>query len=220
MDAIWRVIQTHEDPTFAEAVLTHLQLSALALLIGLAVALPLAVVASQSPLGALLAINLSNVGRAVPSLAILAISLPFLGLGFKPSLFALTLLAIPPILINSSIGLREVDRSVVESARGMGLSSWQVLARIRMPIALPVIFAGLRTSAVQVVASATLATFIGGGGLGALIVEGFDRNEPAVQLAGAVPVALLAMSTELLFAWLERLSTPRGLQIAGRRRTA
>lgn len=217
LQQMWDVIQ---GPAFNRAVLEHLQLSAAALLIGMLVSLPLAVLVSQSPLASFLAINISNVGRAVPSLAILALALPFLGLGFRPSLLALSLLAIPPILINASIGLREVDASVIESARGMGLSPIQILTRIRLPIALPVIFAGLRTSAVQVVASATLATFIGGGGLGDLIVLGLQRNRPEVQLAGAIPVALLAIGTELAFGGLQRLSTPKGLLLAGRSNAA
>jgi osmoprotectant transport system permease protein len=151
---------------------------------------------------------------------LIALALPFLGLGFRPALLALTVLAIPPILINAAIGLREVPPSVVESARGMGLSTGQILTRIRFPIAAPVIFAGLRTSAVQVVASATLATFIGGGGLGGLIVRGLQRNSPEFQLAGAIPVALLAIGTEVGFAALQRLATPKGLRITGRTRAA
>ncbi len=212
LQPVWEVVQGEG---FMRAVVSHVQLSAAALLLGTLIALPVAALVSQSAWASFVAINLSNVGRAVPSLAILALALPFLGLGFRPSLLALTLLAIPPILINASIGLREVDRSVIESARGMGFSGLQVLTRIRLPIALPVIFAGLRTSAVQVVASATLATFIGGGGLGDLIVLGLQRNRPEVQLAGAIPVALLAIGTELAFGALQRVSTPRGLQLAG-----
>ncbi len=217
LQQVWEVVQGEG---FMRAFVSHVQLSAAALLLGTLIALPVAALVSQSAWASFVAINLSNVGRAVPSLAILALALPFLGLGFRPSLLALTLLAIPPILINASIGLREVDRSVIESARGMGFSGLQVLTRIRLPIALPVIFAGLRTSAVQVVASATLATFIGGGGLGDLIVLGLQRNRPEVQLAGAIPVALLAIGTELVFGVLQRLSTPRGLQLARTSRPA
>jgi osmoprotectant transport system permease protein len=217
---IGEMLQVMQGPTFAQKVVDHIRLSAAALLIASLLALPLAVLVSQSRLGSFLAINISNVGRAVPSLAILALALPFLGLGFWPSLLALTLLAIPPILINASVGLREVDASVIESARGMGLSRLQILTRIRFPIAMPVIFAGLRTSAVQVVASATLATFIGGGGLGDLIVQGLQRNRPEVQLAGAIPVALLAIGTELGFGALQRVSTPKGLLLAERGRPA
>jgi len=220
VDEILRVIREHDQPTFGEAVLVHLRLSGAALLLGLLIALPLAIAVSQSRYGAFLAINVSNIGRAVPSLAVLAMALPLLGLGFRPALLALTVLAIPPILINAAVGLREVQASVVDAARGMGLSRAQILMRIRLPLALPVIFAGIRTAGVQVVASATLATFIGGGGLGDLIVEGLQINRPAVQLAGAIPVALLAMATELLFAALERRATATGVRLARERRPA
>ena len=203
---------------FGQLLLTHIELSVLALLIGIAVALPVAVVVNRSPFWSALAINIGNIGRAVPSLAILAFALPIFGLGFTPSLVALAALAVPPILINASTGLRQVDDKIVDAARGMGLSGRQILAGIQIPIAAPIIFAGIRTAAVQVVASATLATFIGGGGLGRLIVEGFQRNDVYIQLAGALSVAVLAIITELGFGFLERAFTPKGLKIARKRR--
>jgi osmoprotectant transport system permease protein len=204
-------------PGFAELLRTHVLLSAAALLIAIAIALPVALAIRNTPLGAALAVNIGNIGRAVPSLAILALCQPFLGFGFDTALVALTALAIPPILINASTGLREVDRGVIDAARGMGLSGSQILTRIQMPIAAPVIFAGIRTSAVQVVASATLATFIGGGGLGDLIVEGTQRNETAILLAGSLSVAVLAIITEVGFGALERGITPKGLKVAQKR---
>src|SRR5215211_4790845 len=150
--------------------LVHVELSVAALLFGDVVAVPIALATFRSALWATVAINTGNIGRAVPSLAILALVFPLLGFGFAPSLVALTLLAIPPILINASTGLRQVNPQVIDAARGMGLSGGQILSSIQLPIAAPVIFAGIRTSAVlQVVASATLATFVGGGGLGDLI---------------------------------------------------
>jgi osmoprotectant transport system permease protein len=206
-------------PQFPRLLLTHVQLSVFALLIAIAIAIPVALAVRNTPLGAAVAINAGNVGRAVPSLAILALALPFLGFGFAPALLALTLLAIPPILINASTGLREVNREVVDAARGMGLSETQILSRIQLPIAAPVIFAGIRTSAVQVVASATLATFIGGGGLGELIVEGLQRSDTAVLLAGSFVIALLAIATEVIFGGLERSFTPKGLRIAKSKRS-
>ncbi|MBA4115266.1 MAG: ABC transporter permease, partial [Rubrobacter sp.] len=172
----------------------------------------------RSPFWAAVAINTGNIGRAVPSLAILALVFPLLGFGFAPSLVALVLLAIPPILINASTGLRQVSPQVIDAARGMGLSGGQILGRIQIPIAAPVIFAGIRTSAVQVVASATLATFIGGGGLGELIVLGFQRNDLAIQIGGSLTVAMLAITTEISFGVLERTFTPKGLRIARKRR--
>ncbi len=204
-------------PEFFELLRTHVVLSGLALLVAVAIALPVAVAIRNTTLGAALAVNVGNIGRAVPSLAILALCQPFLGFGFDTALVALTALAIPPVLINASTGLREVDRGVIDAARGMGLSGGQILARIQLPIAAPVIFAGIRTSAVQVVASATLATFIGGGGLGDLIVEGTQLNDNAILLAGSLSVAALAVITEAGFGALEKGMTPKGLRIAQKR---
>src|ERR687894_252059 len=205
---------------FLNQLLVHVELSAAALLIGVAVALPIALATFRSPLWATVAINTGNIGRAVPSLAILALVFPLLGFGFAPSLVALTLLAIPPILINASTGLRQVNPQVIDAARGMGLSGGQILSSIQLPIAAPVIFAGIRTSAVQVVASATLATFVGGGGLGDLIVLGLQRNDPAVLIAGSLAVAALAIITEVGFGALERGITPKGLLVARKRALA
>ncbi|HEY6752940.1 MAG TPA: ABC transporter permease [Rubrobacteraceae bacterium] len=202
---------------FLNQLLVHVELSVAALLIGVVVALPLALATFRSPLWAAVAINTGNIGRAVPSLAILALVFPLLGFGFAPSLVALTLLAIPPILINASTGLRQVNPQVIDAARGMGLSGGQILSSIQLPIAAPVIFAGIRTSAVQVVASATLATFVGGGGLGDLIVLGLQRNDPAVLIAGSLAVAALAIITEVGFGALERAFTPKGLLVARKR---
>jgi osmoprotectant transport system permease protein len=204
-------------PGFTDLLITHIELSVIALLIAIAIALPVALAIRNTSLGAALAVNVGNIGRAVPSLAILALCQPFLGFGFDTALVALTALAIPPILINASTGLREVSRDVIDAARGMGLSEGQILTRIQVPVAAPVIFAGIRTSAVQVVASATLATFIGGGGLGDLIVEGTQRNDAAILLAGSFSVAVLAIITEVGFGALERGMTPRGLKIAQQR---
>lgn len=202
---------------FLNQLLVHVELSVAALLIGIAIALPLALATFRSPLWAAAAINTGNIGRAVPSLAILALVFPLLGSGFAPSLVALTLLAIPPILINASTGLRQVNPQVIDAARGMGLSAGQILSSVQLPIAAPVIFAGIRTSAVQVVASATLATFVGGGGLGDLVVLGLQRNDPAVLIGGSLAVAVLSIITESGFGFLERTFTPKGLLVARQR---
>lgn len=204
-------------PGFLTQLREHIVLSVVALLIAVAVALPVSVLVRNTRVGATIAINIGNVGRAVPSLAILALALPFLGLGFNTALLALTALAIPPILINASTGLRQVDKGIIDAARGMGLSGSQILTGIQLPIAAPVIFAGIRTSAVQTVASATLATFVGAGGLGDLIVEGLQRRGPEILLAGAFSVAVLAIITEVGFGLLERAFTPKGLKIAQKR---
>jgi osmoprotectant transport system permease protein len=212
-----RILEVLGRPDFAGLLYTHVELSVVALLIAVAIALPVALAVRNTVIGAAVVINVGNIGRAVPSLAILALALPLLGFGFAPALIALTALAIPPILINASTGLREVSEDIIGAARGMGLSGRQILARIQLPIAAPVIFAGIRTAAVQVVASATLATFIGGGGLGNLIVEGLQRNDRAILLAGSFSVAILAIITEVAFGGLERAFTPKGLKIAQRR---
>jgi osmoprotectant transport system permease protein len=215
--AVSAILEVLRRPEFFELLRTHVVLSGIALLIATVIALPTAMAIRSTPLGAALAVNVGNIGRAVPSLAILALCQPFLGFGFDTALVALTALAIPPVLINASTGLREVDRGVIDAARGMGLSGGQILARIQLPIAAPVIFAGIRTSAVQVVASATLATFIGGGGLGDLIVEGTQLNDNAILLAGSLSVAALAVITEAGFGALERGMTPKGLRISQKR---
>lgn len=213
-------IDVLQRPDFGANFLIHIELSVLAVLIAVAVSIPLAVLVNRSDSASTFAINVGNLGRAVPSLAVLVILLPvpFFGLGFTTALAALTLLAIPPILINAIVGLRQVSAQVMDSAKGMGLSGAQVLTGIQVPIAAPIIFAGIRTSAVQVVASATLATFIAGGGLGDYIVEGFQRGDEIISLAGALAVALLAIITEVGFGILERVFTPKGLRIAQQRR--
>src|ERR671921_2315519 len=211
------MLQVFQRPDFINQLIVHIELSVVALLIGVAIALPVALAVFRSPLGSAIAINTGNIGRAVPSLAILALVFPLLGFGFAPSLVALTLLAIPPILINASTGLRQVNPQVIDAARGMGLSGGQILSSIQLPIAAPIILAGIRTSAVQVVASATLATFVGGGGLGDLIVLGLQRNDQAVLIAGSLAVAALAIITEVSFGALERAITPKGLLVARKR---
>jgi osmoprotectant transport system permease protein len=215
-----RILEVLARPEYSDLLWRHVSLSAAALAIGTVIALVVAMLVSRSPLGAFIAINVGNVGRAVPSLAILALvfPLPGFGFGFNTALVALTALAIPPILINASTALRQVSPQVIDAARGMGFSNSQILGRIKLPIAAPVIFAGIRTSAVQVVASATLATFVGGGGLGDLIVEGYSRGDNYIMLAGAFSVAVLAIITELGFGGLERALTPKGLKVAQKRR--
>lgn len=207
-------IEQLQRPDWPAAVYRHVELSALAVLAGILISIPLAVAVSRSPRIALATINFTNLGRGIPDIALLAFFMILLGIGFWTAEVALILLSIPPILINTVTGLNQVDERVIDSARGMGLSGWQILSGVRIPLAAPVIFAGIRTSAVQVVAGATLATFIGGGGLGDFIVEGFRGFNYPTMFAGAIPVAVLAVMTEFLFGGLERLSTPKGIRIA------
>jgi len=210
-------VEVLQRPDFVGNVIIHIEYLVLATLLGIVVAIPVAVLVNRSNLASTFAINVGNIGRAVPSLAVLVLMFPIFGLGFDSALFALTLVAIPPILINAVVGLRQVSAQILDSAKGMGLSGRQILTGIQVPIAAPIIFAGIRTSAVQVVASATLATFIGGGGLGDYIVEGYQRNATAIALAGAITVAILAIITEVGFALLQSTFTPKGLRIAQKR---
>jgi osmoprotectant transport system permease protein len=207
-------IEQLQRPEWPATVYRHVELSVLAVLVGILVAVPLAIAVSRSPRLALSTVNFTNLGRGVPDLALLAFFLILLGLGFWTAEAALILLSIPPILINTITGLNQVDERVIDSARGMGLSGWQILTGVRLPLAAPVIFAGIRTSAVQVVAGATLATFVGGGGLGNFIVEGFAGFDYPTMFAGAIPVAILALMAEFLFGGLEKISTPKGIRIA------
>jgi osmoprotectant transport system permease protein len=197
---------------FRDEVLTHLSLSGLALLIAAVLTVPTGIVVSRHPGLAFAALNTANVLRTIPSLAVLAIMLPILGIGFRPSLVALTLIGLPPILTNTYVALRQVDPDAVESAAGMGMTPLEILRRIELPIAMPLILAGVRTAAVQIVAGATLAAFIGGGGLGDFIITGIGMMQMEILLVGAIPVTLLAIGTEVLFERLERALTPRGMR--------
>jgi osmoprotectant transport system permease protein len=188
---------------FETAASRHIALSATALAAAMALALPLALVLVRWHRAAGAVIAAVNVLRTIPSLALLAAALPLLGTGVLPAVIALTLYGLPAILINTHTALREVDADVVEAGLGQGMTDRQVMRRIRIPLGLPVIFAGIRTAAVQIVSAATLAAFIGGGGLGELITAGMGTLNIAELLLGALAVAALAMATELVFAGLE-----------------
>ncbi len=190
----------------------HLWLSALAVLIAVLLAAPLGVWLGHRGRGGFLAVNVTNLGRALPSMALLAFALPptialGLGLGFWPTLVALVPLGIPPILTNSYTAVRAVDPDVVEAGRGMGLSEWQVLRGVELPIAAPLIIAGIRNAAVAIVATATLGALVAGGGLGRYIVDGLALQDYQRLFVGALLVALLAIVTEILFGLLERTIT-------------
>lgn len=195
----------------------HLLLSGLATLVAVLVALPLGVYFGHSGRGGFFAVNVANLGRALPSMALLALALPVafslkLGLGFWPTFLALVPLGIPPVLTNSFVAVREVDRDVVEAARGMGFREDQVLRRVELPIALPIILAGVRNAAVAIVATATLGALVAGGGLGRYIVDGLARQEYERLFVGALLVALLAIATELAFGVAERVLVSAGVR--------
>jgi osmoprotectant transport system permease protein len=177
-----------------------------------AIAVPIGLLLGHTGRGELLAISISNVGRAVPSLALIAFFVAYLGVGFTNVTLALVLLAIPPILTNTYVGVRQVDPEVIDASRGMGLRAWQVIARVELPLAITNIFGGIRTSAVNVVATATIAPLAGVLTLGDYILSANVYGDEG-RLAGAIVVALLALSVEGLFALLQRAVTPRGLRV-------
>jgi osmoprotectant transport system permease protein len=190
----------------------HLKLSGAAMGIACAIAVPIGLWLGHTGKGGFLAINASNVGRAVPTLALIAFFVAFLGVGFTNLTLALVLLAIPPILTNAYTGVRQVDRDTVDSARGMGMTGAQIVRRVELPLALPLIFGGIRISAVNVVATATIAPLAGIVTLGDPIINVNTYGDEG-RLAAAIVVALLAVVTEVSLAALQRGVTPRGLKL-------
>ena len=190
----------------------HLTMSGASVLVAALIALPIGIAIGHFGRGGILAINISNIGRAVPSFAVLVIAVELVGIGALPAFIALVALAIPPMVTNSYIGMREVDADVREAARGMGMRERAVLWRVELPIALPLIMAGIRTSAVNVVATATLAALVAWGGLGRFIVDGFGLQDYPMMFAGAILVAILSLIVEFSLAGAQRLATPAGLR--------
>jgi osmoprotectant transport system permease protein len=196
----------------------HTLMSLAAVAAALVIGLPVGIWLGHRGKGGAVAINLANVGRAIPSLAILAIVQQAIGLsgwpgfGARPAFVALVALAVPPLVTNAYVGMRGVDRDVVEAARGMGMTGGELLWRVEVPIALPLVMAGVRTAAVQVVATATLAAVTAWGGLGRFIVDGFGQRDNAQIVAGALLVGLMALATELGLGWLQRAMVSDGLR--------
>lgn len=191
----------------------HVQLSAESVAIGALIALPIGIGFGHFGRFGNLAINMSNIGRAVPSFAILVIAFQVFGLGDFPIVLSLTALAIPPMLTNTYVALREVDPDVKDAARGMGYRELTQVLRVELPLSVPLVMAGIRTSAVQVVATATLAALISGGGFGRYIIDGLAQQDFTKLFAGALLVGLLAVATELSLAGLEQLLVPRGIRL-------
>jgi osmoprotectant transport system permease protein len=187
----------------------HVQISAISVAISAVVALPIGLLIGHRRRHEFLVVSVANIGRAIPSFGLLLLFVILFGIGDEPIILAMVLLAIPPMLINTYVGIQGVDADTLEAARGMGMSERAVLARIEVPLAAPVIVAGLRIAAVQVVATATLAAVAAGGGLGRFIVDGFAAGDRPQVFAGAVLVAVLAIATELAFELLQRLVAPR-----------
>lgn len=190
----------------------HVLMSLAAIVAAMLIALPIGIALGHTGRGGLLAINVSNVGRAIPSFALLVLLLLVLGLGAAPAFIALVALAIPPMVTNAYTGMRGVDRGLIDAARGLGMRERQILLDVELPNAIGVIMAGVRTAGVQVVATATLAALVAWGGLGRYIVDGLAQLDYVQVFAGAVLVAVLAGVTELVLALLQRAVTPAGLR--------
>jgi osmoprotectant transport system permease protein len=189
----------------------HLELSGAGMAVALVIALPVGIALGHLHRGSFLAVNVANIGRALPSLAVIAVGIAFLGVGFANVTVALVVLAVPPILTNSYVAVDGVEQEAVEAARGMGMTSWQVIRRVEFPLALPLIFAGIRTATVFVVATATIAAVAGGGGLGDIIVNQAGYGIEGV-VGAAICVSLLALAADGLLGLLQRVLTPAGLR--------
>jgi osmoprotectant transport system permease protein len=188
--------------------LEHVSLCAEVMLVAGLMALPIALTLGHLGRGGFLAINISNIGRAIPSFALLVLVAQLWGLGRTPALVALIALAIPPVMTNAYVGMRQVDPDVRDVARGMGMSGWQVVSRVELPLAAGLVLAGIRTSTVQVVATATLAAYVAFGGLGRYVVDGFGTQDYAEVFAGAILVAVLALLVELALGAVQRWAAP------------
>jgi osmoprotectant transport system permease protein len=192
-----------------DLLIEHLEISAVAVLAAMVIALPLGVVLGTSGRGGGLIVLLSNVSRAVPTLALLTLfAVTPIGFGDPATTLALTVFAVPPILTNTFVGFRGVDADVREAARAMGMSRSQVIGRVDLPLAMPLMMTGIRTATVQVIATAGLAALVGGGGLGQIINLGFGQQNYGEMIAGAVLVAGLALLTEVVLVVVSRVVTP------------
>lgn len=218
MDVLQFITDPHND--FSGHTIQYLEICGISILLAMLFGITLAIVVSRSAVAAFLAVNLSGLMRAIPIIAFLIAAIPILGTGNPPTIVALVVLGIPPILLNTYIGIRSVDPATIEAARGIGMTTWQIITRIQTPLVLPTIAAGIRTSAVQIVATATLAAYIGAGGYGVYIVNGIKTFKNQEILAGAIPVAILAMIIEVCMSWLQHILTPKGMRLQASTKTS
>ena len=207
-------IQSRSD-LIQEAFIQHIYLSFVALAVGIAIALPLGILVARYRRIAEPVIGITAVFQTIPSLALFGLLVPLIGIGAKTALIALIIYALLPILRNTYTGISNIDESMIEAGRGMGMTKSQLLWQIEFPLALPFIMAGIRTATVLTVGIATLATFVGAGGLGDVIYRGLQSYNNSLVLAGALPVALLAILFDLLLKWIEKKATPKGMSTGG-----
>lgn len=206
MESFWPVWQARQTMVI-EKIMEHLHLSIISLLIAIAVAVPLGIILTRYRRIAEPIIAITAILQTIPSLAILAFLIPFLGIGTPPAIVALIIYALLPILRNTYTGIKEVDPALKEAAMGMGMNSYKRLMKVELPLAMPVIMAGIRTSMVLIVGTTTIAALIGAGGLGELILLGIDRGgDIYLIILGAVPAALMAITLDALLRWMEKLA--------------
>lgn len=210
---LWHYLTTKKDWSGSTGILArleqHVLLTVIAVAIAAAIALPLGLWLGHLGRGGTLAINITNVGRAIPTFAVLTLlTLSPIGIGYTATTIALVLFALPPLVTNSYVGMVEVDPEARDAARGMGMSGWQMFRRVELPLAAPLVMTGIRIAAVQVVATATIAALVGGGGLGRLVTDGLSNNNQGELLSGAVVVGVLALLIEGLLAAVQRRVDP------------
>jgi len=205
--SVWEFIRDNQD-RFNDLLFSHIRISASALVIAVLLYVPLGVMFSRMDRIGSSAVGALSSLRVIPSLALVFVFVPWLGFGYRPALLALVLLAAPPIVLNTFAGMRNVDASVIEAAQGLGMSQVQVFRRVQLPLAFPVMLAGVRSASVEIVASATLASLIGVQTLGQYIFTGISLLDTTYLLAGGLPIVALVLLVEMLFGGVERLSTP------------
>jgi len=204
-----------QDPSndFLGETTAYLKLCGFSIAAAIIIGVLLGALVSRNAIVAFIAVNLSGLIRAIPIIAIFLTFVPTLGIGFKPAIIALIILGIPPILLNTYTGIRGVDPAMIEAAKGMGMTTLQIATRIQAPLVTPLVAAGIRTSAVQVVATATLGGFIAAGGYGDYIVDAINVGNNTELIVGAVSVAILAIFVEVFMSWLQSALTPQGLKV-------
>lgn len=200
-------------PDLLQALVQHIELVFLSMVIAIAVGVPLGILVTRAKFLEGPVLGTAGILQTIPSLALLGFMIPLFGIGVKTAVAALFLYSLLPIIRNTFTGIKDADKPTIEAARGMGMTDLQILVRVELPLALSVMMAGIRTATVINVGTATLAAFIGAGGLGDFIFIGISRNIDALVLIGAVPAALLALLFDWLLGLLEKAATPRGLKV-------
>ena len=204
-----------QDPSndYLGETIAYLKLCGFSIAAAIIIGVLLGALVPRNAIAAFLAVNLSGLIRAIPIIAIFLTFVPTLGIGFKPAIIALIILGIPPILLNTYTGIRGVDPAMIDAAKGMGMTTLQIATRIQAPLVTPLVAAGIRTSAVQIIATATLGGFIAAGGYGDYIVDAINVGNNTELIVGAVSVAILAIFVEVFMSWLQSALTPQGLKV-------